>query len=69
MSRTLDLDLLMVDNRKIVMQDLVLPHPRIAERAFVLYPLHEIAPGLDIPGYGKVRELMDKVMDQEITRL
>ena len=37
---------------------LTLPHPRIAERAFVLLPLADLAPGLDLPGQGKVAELL-----------
>jgi 2-amino-4-hydroxy-6-hydroxymethyldihydropteridine diphosphokinase len=36
---------------------LVLPHPGIAVRIFVLEPLYEIAPELDVPGLGAVREL------------
>ena len=47
-SRTLDLDLLDYDGR-IVASDLVLPHPRMAERSFVLAPLAEIAPGWQHP--------------------
>lgn len=48
--RTLDLDLLLYG--RLTRHDpwLTLPHPRLHERAFVLYPLHDIAPDLDIPG-------------------
>jgi 2-amino-4-hydroxy-6-hydroxymethyldihydropteridine diphosphokinase len=45
--RTLDLDLLLFGNERIAAQDLVVPHPRMHERAFVLRPLLEIAPGLE----------------------
>ena len=44
--RTLDLDLLMYGDARIDSARLVVPHPRMAERAFVLLPLAEIAPGL-----------------------
>lgn len=42
--RTLDLDLLLYDNLQLNSERLILPHPRMWERAFVLYPLFEIAP-------------------------
>ena len=37
--------------------DFTLPHPGVSTRNFVLYPLDDIAPALDIPGHGRVREL------------
>ena len=56
--RTLDLDVLHMD--AIVMADerLSLPHPRIRERAFVLLPLHDLAPDLVLPGQGRVADLL-----------
>ena len=59
--RTLDLDLLMFDQLQVQGADLVLPHPRIAERAFVLLPLAELSPQLDIPGQGRVDQLLAAV--------
>ncbi len=56
--RTLDLDLLMFGTEIINEPGLQLPHPRLHERAFVLVPLAEIAPALEIPGHGRVRELL-----------
>jgi 2-amino-4-hydroxy-6-hydroxymethyldihydropteridine diphosphokinase len=47
--RTLDLDLLLFGERRIVTPQLTLPHPRLHERAFVLRPLAEIAPDLALP--------------------
>lgn len=44
--RTLDLDILLFGNARIDKPDLTVPHPRMAQRAFVLMPLAEIAPGL-----------------------
>lgn len=47
--RTLDLDLLLYDDLVLASPDLILPHPRLHERAFVLVPLAEIAPGVRHP--------------------
>jgi 2-amino-4-hydroxy-6-hydroxymethyldihydropteridine diphosphokinase len=52
--RTLDLDLLIFGDVEVCSDELTVPHPRIAERAFVLMPLAEIAPDLVVPGSGKV---------------
>jgi 2-amino-4-hydroxy-6-hydroxymethyldihydropteridine diphosphokinase len=63
--RTLDLDLLMVDDVILDTPELTLPHPRLHERAFVLVPLAEIAPELVHPGFGKsVQELLNTLPDQ-----
>jgi 2-amino-4-hydroxy-6-hydroxymethyldihydropteridine diphosphokinase len=48
--RTLDLDLLLYDDVEIETEELTLPHPRARERAFVMVPLAELAPGLRFPG-------------------
>jgi 2-amino-4-hydroxy-6-hydroxymethyldihydropteridine diphosphokinase len=55
--RVLDLDLLVYSSRTIVDSALNVPHPGIAERNFVLLPLKEVAPGLVIPGVGRVATL------------
>jgi len=70
--RTLDLDLLLYDDLMLVHPgppQLVLPHPRMTERAFVLAPLAEIAPDIVIPGAPSLRELLPRVADQRIERL
>ena len=59
--RTLDLDLLHVDGVRVDDERLSLPHPRMAERAFVLLPLHDIAPTLQLPGYGMVAQLLTRL--------
>jgi len=57
--RTLDLDLLLMDELEVSEPGLELPHPRLAERAFVLVPLNEIAAQRIVPGRGKtVAELL-----------
>lgn len=67
--RTLDLDLLLFDSCEIDDPELTLPHPRLHQRAFVLVPLAELAPGLHVPGRGPVSDLIAEVHDQTITRL
>lgn len=56
--RTLDLDILHMDGVSAASDRLTLPHPRIAERAFVLLPLNDLAPELVIPGQGRVADLL-----------
>jgi 2-amino-4-hydroxy-6-hydroxymethyldihydropteridine diphosphokinase len=67
--RTLDLDLLLYGDQVCHEPGLTLPHPRLHERAFVLYPLSEIAPGLSIPGHGQVETLLAGCAGQVIERL
>ena len=67
--RTLDLDLLLYGELACHEPGLTLPHPRLHERAFVLYPLSEIAPGLSIPGRGPVEILRAGCAGQAIERL
>lgn len=56
--RVLDLDLLLYGKETIGTERLQVPHPRLAERAFVLVPLVELAPELEIPGLGRVSDLL-----------
>ena len=67
--RTLDLDLLLYGDERIAEPDLIVPHPRMAERAFVLRPLADLAPELEIPGVGRVSALLMNVTDQRIERV
>jgi 2-amino-4-hydroxy-6-hydroxymethyldihydropteridine diphosphokinase len=59
--RVLDLDILVYGDRILDVPGLHLPHPHLHERAFVLVPLHEIAPSLDIPGQGNVAALLARL--------
>jgi len=67
--RTLDLDLLLYGDRVIAEPGLVVPHPRMHERAFVLAPLAEIAPDIAIPGKGRAGALLAACADQKIQKL
>lgn len=67
--RTLDLDLLHVADRTVNDERLTLPHPHIADRAFVLLPLYDVAPDLEIPGQGRVADLLRGVDTQGCTPL
>ncbi len=56
--RTLDLDLLLYGDMVLHEPGLELPHPHLHERVFVLLPLAEIAPDLEVPGHGRVADLL-----------
>jgi 2-amino-4-hydroxy-6-hydroxymethyldihydropteridine diphosphokinase len=56
--RTLDLDLLLYGDVEIDEPGLRIPHPRLHERAFVLGPLAELEPGLEVPGKGPIQTLL-----------
>jgi 2-amino-4-hydroxy-6-hydroxymethyldihydropteridine diphosphokinase len=60
--RTLDLDILLFGELQISEPGLEIPHPRLAERAFVLIPLHEIAPQAVVPGLARtVHQLLSSL--------
>ena len=67
--RTLDLDVLVYGDLQMEDARLSLPHPRMGARAFVLWPLAELAPDLLIPGLGRVRDLAAACRDQAVERL
>ncbi|MCC6532880.1 MAG: 2-amino-4-hydroxy-6-hydroxymethyldihydropteridine diphosphokinase [Burkholderiales bacterium] len=67
--RTLDLDLLLYDGAHIATPPLAVPHPRMHARAFVLVPLVEIAPGVEIPGRGAAATLLEALGTHEVVRI
>jgi 2-amino-4-hydroxy-6-hydroxymethyldihydropteridine diphosphokinase len=56
--RTLDLDLVLYENAEIEEPGLTIPHPRLHERRFVLEPLAELDPSLEVPGKGEIQTLL-----------
>ena len=66
--RTIDLDLLTVGEQRSDDPFVLLPHPRMTERAFVLAPLAEIAPQFNIAGKGQVHVFLTATADQRINR-
>lgn len=64
--RTLDLDILLFGDRQISTPRLTVPHPRLHERAFVLRPLAELEPALQLPGLGPLAPWLAAVADQRI---
>jgi 2-amino-4-hydroxy-6-hydroxymethyldihydropteridine diphosphokinase len=67
--RTLDLDLLLYGDRQIATASLAVPHPRMHQRAFVLKPLLDVLPDVDIPGIGRAVDCLPGVADQRIEKL
>jgi 2-amino-4-hydroxy-6-hydroxymethyldihydropteridine diphosphokinase len=65
--RPLDLDILLYGGKSINTDRLIVPHPGMLERNFVLYPLHEIAPDLIIPGQGPLASMVKKIDKQGLT--
>jgi len=67
--RTLDLDLLLYGDLVIDEPGLTVPHPGIAARNFVLLPLREIAPEIEIPGLGRVQDIAVNEDEPRISRI
>lgn len=72
--RPLDLDVLLIDDKIINHARLIIPHPGLHERSFVLYPLQEIAPDLSIPDHDSqksvsLQELIARCDDEGLERL
>lgn len=64
--RTLDLDLLLHGSHQCATATLTLPHPRLHQRAFVLRPLLELCPALQVAGLGALAARLPAVADQRI---
>jgi 2-amino-4-hydroxy-6-hydroxymethyldihydropteridine diphosphokinase len=67
--RIIDLDLLIYGRERREEPNLTLPHPGIVERNFVLYPLCDLAPDLEVPGLGRVAELKGRLAPLGLERL
>ena len=67
--RPIDIDILLYGDVTLDDPQLKLPHPRLHERAFVLVPLLEISPDVEIPGAGPARECLHRLAGQAVERL
>ncbi len=67
--RAIDMDLLVFSGVVMSSEKLVLPHPGISERSFVLYPLADIAPALKVPGLASVESLRAALPGDDLQRL
>lgn len=67
--RRIDLDLLVHDHDTVATIAVQVPHPRIPERAFVLLPLAELAPNYELPGMGRVEDLLSRITDHDCRRI
>jgi 2-amino-4-hydroxy-6-hydroxymethyldihydropteridine diphosphokinase len=67
--RTLDLDIIVYGDVVSDDPELTLPHPRAHERAFVLAPWLDIDPDAEVPGWGRVSDLLAKVDHADVRRL
>ena len=68
-SRTIDLDILLYEHQVISNERLSIPHPEIANRAFVLVPLHEIDKEMKVPLLGPVKKLVDRINTDDLKKL
>lgn len=68
--RTIDLDILLYNQENIQTESLIVPHPRMVERGFVLIPLFELNPHVQIPGStSTIEQLVNQLLDKEGVRL
>ena len=67
--RTVDVDVLLYGDRVVSTRRLAVPHPRMTERAFVLVPLMEVAPGLTLPGGGSAASALARLAPVEGVRM
>ena len=68
--RTLDLDILLYNQENIETESLIVPHPRMQERAFVITPLMELDPGIKLPNVNAaLDDILNQIPDKEGVRL
>lgn len=66
--RTLDVDVIVVGDRRSAVESLRLPHPRAGTRAFVLRPWHDVEPDAMLPDSGPIAELLEELDESGIAR-
>lgn len=67
--RTIDIDILTYDKEEHNLPELTIPHPRMTERLFVLLPLLEIEPEINLPGFGPLKDLIAGLSNQRIEKI
>ena len=67
--RTLDLDILLIDDLIMKTKKLTVPHPRMHQRQFVIVPLFEINQKLNIPGIGPINKILKSLPDQGVIKI
>ena len=67
--RTLDLDVLLIDDLIMKTKKLTVPHPRMHQRQFVIVPLFEINPKLNIPGIGSINKILQLLPNQGVVKI
>ena len=67
--RTLDLDILLIDDLIMKTKKLTVPHPRMHQRQFVIVPLLEINQKLNIPGIGSINKILKSLPDQGVVKI
>ena len=68
-ARTIDLDIILYGAQVIASKQLVVPHPEMMNRAFVLVPLAEIEPNLNVPILGSIQTLIDRMDTSTLKKL
>ena len=67
--RTLDLDILLIDDLIMKTKKLTVPHPRMHQRQFVIVPLFEINQKVNIPGIGPINKILKSLPDQGVVKI
>lgn len=68
-ARTIDLDMILYGDQQIKTERLIVPHKEIENRNFVMIPLSQIAPDIEIPGKGKLKKLIISLSDQALEKM
>jgi 2-amino-4-hydroxy-6-hydroxymethyldihydropteridine diphosphokinase len=63
------LDIILYGKQVVASKELVIPHPEMMNRAFVLIPLKEIEPDLNVPILGPIEKLIERIQDQKLIKL